>query len=79
MIKLQVAIRDNDITTVEKVFKENGININAVIYVSIKININIRNNFTCYNCLLLIIISYLCFTIECCYCLYCVILIGYTE
>ena len=35
------AIRNNDVTTLEKVFKENGIDINAVITVSIIITINI--------------------------------------
>ena len=34
------AIYNNDVTTVEKVFKENGIDINAVITVSIIITIN---------------------------------------
>ena len=35
------AINNNDVTTVEKVFKENGIDINAIILVSIIITINI--------------------------------------
>ena len=35
MIKLENAIRNNNITTVEKVFKENSIDINADITVSI--------------------------------------------
>ena len=41
MVKMQDAIDSDDITTIERMIKEDGIDVNAVIYVSITITINI--------------------------------------
>lgn len=46
------AIMSDDITTIEQMILQDGIDVNAVILVSIIITINISYMFTCYNCAL---------------------------
>ena len=50
--KIHNAIMSDDITTIEQMILQDGIDVNAVILVSVIITINISYMFTCYNCVL---------------------------